>query len=248
MAVTAGLAFACQGCFEQRKLGISEVAYPPAHRTELACLSPNRGVMAELTEGEVASRPAVTLNGVVIGDSPTLIDVHEKDRAQIFVGQNCVVRYGVCDNYFVLKEGERRVAMHWARQYPPPAPLPTSTRELLEEQERRHLVQTLRAIDLDPPSHAAFLGLVKARRSAAIGRLVVMAAGAAAAGAGQARGPNVKAFDAGLDIMKLAQDIPVPGEEKELADKHPKLMPVFLSLGMMRDMSESRTVCVNAPK
>lgn len=227
-------ALAAQGCFSYRNLGLGEVPVVAAQRTPLVCLSRTGGGGAELAEGNGAAGPAVSFTGVALGFSPNLTDSHEVEGARVFIGQRCLERYRLCDNGLVLKDGDRRVVAFFVTGYQPPRDFPASTREILNELQKQQVLGTLRAIDLDAGAEAQLAALSKSRRNAAALRLAVVLAGAAAAGAGQARGPNVKAVQAGVDIMKLAGDIPIPGDEAALAEKHPRLLPVFLATAMLK--------------
>jgi hypothetical protein len=238
------------GCGAQVKVGMTKQPVTPQRAVPLVCIENQDGRAAKFLEGEVQGRPAVQLDGVISNHlSATLNEPVDVDGARIFAGQLCArgglfAIFGsrpVCAGYMVVKDGERRVVAAWDSilQAQGAAVDPTfvadSPQALVQEWSKRGLLAKLQLVKLDAASFKAFAELSKARSDAATVRRVtnalVMGAGAAAAGVGQAK-HNEGLIKAGKKTMDLGRqiDFDIDDDDRPYIDKHPELLPLLKAL------------------
>jgi hypothetical protein len=228
----AALGLATQGCFTYRAIGVSELDVAPRQKIPLVCITHNSGRTAEMIEGDVAGKPAVSVSGAVIGFSPTLPEAQEVEGMQVYVGQKCLMSSApLCDHGMAVKKDDRRYFLYWMKQYESPALLPASTQMLVAERQGLKLFSLLQGIDLDGPTHAAYVSLSEKRSAGATVRMTTLLAGATAQTVGKAE-HNKDLTKAGGATIQAGQQISamIAETEKPLIDAHPKLLPVLQTI------------------
>ncbi|HVY49487.1 MAG TPA: hypothetical protein VHB21_26525 [Minicystis sp.] len=242
----AALAALAAGCGSSRVVGMTDASFAPKASVPMACIQKRDGRTTTLAEGDAGGRPAVSVSGVVLGFSATLNDRVDVDGMQVFAGQKC--SWGgvmgprpICETAIVTENGAQRVLLFQQKFFASPAVLPASTQALVDDWKGRNVLATLRLVDLDPPTQAAFLEVATNRGHQATARSAVMIAGAVAAGAGQVEHKAELKKD-GKELMAIGAAMPIDDDDRPIVERYPKLLPIFQSL------SQATVVCVGTAR
>jgi hypothetical protein len=235
------VAVAVSGCLTTHKVGIASVSFAPQQRTALSCLGQNKGLKAELKEGEHAGKPVVTVSGIDLVFSPVLHESYEQDGAQVFVGQSCLASLRICDSLLVLRNGRWRAAVYWFQSYPAPRQLPSSSREVFD-QVRDSLLPALRAIDLDALALSELETLAATWRTPSKARAALQLPGSGAGGGSGAEPSG--------ELANLAAGVQVPADLTGSLVMYPRLAPMVLAVGLVggggKFPGQSGVVCVGS--
>lgn len=228
--VASAVALLSSGCMTFKQVGLSEAPLTPKERIPIACMEDRGGRVAELVEGEIGGRPAVSVSGVRIGYSPTLSEPMEIEGARVFAGEDCLLRHdgAICDSGLYVRRGDRRYFLYWANLYKEQQPLAPSSKALVDQLEKHKIVTRLRNLEMDDSTAAAFEQLSASRGQRAQWRLFTFVAGAALDAAGPVGGGGLTG-----EAAKQAKETVVTRafqadeSERPLITAHPKLASVF---------------------
>lgn len=217
-------------CVSSRSVGMTDLKLSSPQRKPLVCLNEANGTTGEVTRGTVVGRPAVNVS-FGIGIDFTLDQRVPVEGGAAYGAETCIHDGQVCDHVLVVERGAEMVVLYRQSYSETPVQAAASAQAIVQQAVNDGVLTRLNAINLDPPSRAAFAALADARESNAWLKLAGVVASAGMMTTGEYTGDQ-EMMEEGRDRGMAAATADFREEERPLLAKYPALIPV-LSFGQM---------------